>query len=75
MLTRVMAKFSDIKTEPIPALLQDVIERLFAEQVVSNKPDVSIIDIFNEVSHDSNIQCFDELLLRLGRSNFFPCIL
>ncbi|KAI3453205.1 hypothetical protein Pfo_009868 [Paulownia fortunei] len=41
----------DLKTEPIPALLQDVIERLLNEQVISIKPDSSIIDIFNEGDH------------------------
>ncbi|KAL8520820.1 hypothetical protein ACS0TY_011393 [Phlomoides rotata] len=41
----------DSKIEPIPALLQDVIERLLTEQVVSNKPDTAIIDIFNEGDH------------------------
>ncbi|CAA0811525.1 hydroxyproline-rich glycoprotein family protein [Striga hermonthica] len=38
----------DIKTEPIPELLQDIIQRLLAEQVVSVKPDSVIIDVFNE---------------------------
>ncbi|GFP83591.1 hypothetical protein PHJA_000502500 [Phtheirospermum japonicum] len=38
----------DLKTEPIPELLQDVIERLLTEKVVSVKPDSAIIDFFNE---------------------------
>ncbi|KAL6566306.1 hypothetical protein OROGR_001921 [Orobanche gracilis] len=38
----------DIKIEPIPELLQDVIERLLTEKVVSIKPDSTIIDFFNE---------------------------
>ncbi|CAA3031679.1 Hypothetical predicted protein [Olea europaea subsp. europaea] len=38
----------DRKTEPIPVLLEDVIERLLTMQVVSVKPDSCIIDIFNE---------------------------
>ncbi|CAA2999956.1 Hypothetical predicted protein [Olea europaea subsp. europaea] len=38
----------DRKTEPIPALLEDVIHRLLTMQVVSVKPDSCIIDIFNE---------------------------
>ncbi|KAL7149578.1 hypothetical protein ABFS83_05G050700 [Erythranthe nasuta] len=39
---------NDLKTEPIPALLQDAIDWLRTEQVVSIKPDAAIIDIFNE---------------------------
>ncbi|KAL2541357.1 hydroxyproline-rich glycoprotein family protein [Abeliophyllum distichum] len=38
----------DRRTEPIPAFLEDVIERLLTMQVVSVKPDSCIIDIFNE---------------------------
>ncbi|KAL6505899.1 hypothetical protein OROHE_023278 [Orobanche hederae] len=38
----------DIKIEPIPELLQDVIEQLLTEKVVSVKPDSIIIDFFNE---------------------------
>ncbi|XP_011070538.1 uncharacterized protein LOC105156173 isoform X1 [Sesamum indicum] len=45
------ASRKDLKTEPIPASLQDVIEQLLAEQVVSTKPDSCIIDIFNEGDH------------------------
>ncbi|GER37161.1 hydroxyproline-rich glycoprotein family protein [Striga asiatica] len=37
-----------IKTEPIPELLQDIIQRVLAEQVVSVKPDSVIVDVFNE---------------------------
>ncbi|PIN07115.1 hypothetical protein CDL12_20321 [Handroanthus impetiginosus] len=37
--------------EPIPSSLQDVIEHLVTEQVVSNNPDSCIIDIFNEGDH------------------------
>ncbi|KAL3830701.1 hypothetical protein ACJIZ3_019503 [Penstemon smallii] len=47
---REMIQF-DLKIEPIPALLQDVIERLLTAQVVSTKPDSCIIDIFNEGDH------------------------
>ncbi|KAL0409049.1 UNVERIFIED_CONTAM: RNA demethylase ALKB [Sesamum radiatum] len=43
--------FADLKTEPIPSSLQDVIEQLLAEQVVTTKPDSCIIDIFNEGDH------------------------
>ncbi|KAG8382669.1 hypothetical protein BUALT_Bualt05G0101300 [Buddleja alternifolia] len=39
------------KIEPIPESLQDVIEQLLTEQVVSIKPDSCIIDIFNEGDH------------------------
>ncbi|KAL3635914.1 hypothetical protein CASFOL_020461 [Castilleja foliolosa] len=38
----------DLKIEPIPELLQDVIERLLTEKVVSVKPDSAIINFFNE---------------------------
>lgn len=61
MFIRVMANFADPKIEPIPVVLQDVIERLLTEQVVSIKPDSAIIDIFNEVSHDSS--AFDVLMI------------
>lgn len=41
----------DRRIEPIPSLLQDVIERLRAMQVVNVKPDSCIIDIYNEGDH------------------------
>ncbi|KAH6773941.1 hypothetical protein C2S51_012345, partial [Perilla frutescens var. frutescens] len=47
----VAAGSKDPKIEPIPVLLQDVIERLLTENVVSVKPDSAIIDIFNEGDH------------------------
>ncbi|KAM7484737.1 hypothetical protein LguiA_000746 [Lonicera macranthoides] len=40
--------FKDRRFEPIPGLLQDVIERLITLQVTGVKPDSCIIDIFNE---------------------------
>lgn len=61
MFTRFMVNFADPKVEPIPVLLQDVIERLFTEHVVSVKPDSAIIDVFNEVSYD--ISAFYELMI------------
>ncbi|KAK8564568.1 hypothetical protein V6N13_005213 [Hibiscus sabdariffa] len=39
------------KTEAIPALLQDAIERLVDLQVVTAKPDSCIIDVYNEGDH------------------------
>ncbi|XP_019171318.1 PREDICTED: uncharacterized protein LOC109166877 [Ipomoea nil] len=41
----------DRKIEPIPALLQDLIESLMSKQVFSVKPDSCMIDIFNEGDH------------------------
>lgn len=38
------------KIEPIPALLQDVIDRLDGMQVFTTKPDSCIVDIYNEVT-------------------------
>lgn len=42
-------KFTDRRIEPIPGLLQDVIDRLVGMQVMTAKPDSCIVDIFNEV--------------------------
>lgn len=39
---------TDHKSESIPALLHDVIERLLTVQAISVKPDSCVIDIFNE---------------------------
>lgn len=61
MFTRFTVNFADPKVEPIPVLLQDVIERLLTEHVVSVKPDSAIIDVFNEVSYD--ISAFYELMI------------
>ncbi|XAR63712.1 hypothetical protein NMG60_11023748 [Bertholletia excelsa] len=41
----------DRRTESIPGLLQDVIERLVSMQIISAKSDSCIIDIFNEGDH------------------------
>ncbi|GJW50329.1 oxoglutarate/iron-dependent dioxygenase [Tanacetum coccineum] len=41
------------RTEPIPSLFQDVIERLMATQILSVKPDSCIIDIYNEGDHSN----------------------
>ncbi|KAK3040703.1 hypothetical protein RJ639_027993 [Escallonia herrerae] len=41
----------DRRMEPIPGLLQDVIERLMSLQIVTVKPDSCVIDIFNEGDH------------------------
>ncbi|MCD7449248.1 hypothetical protein HAX54_050686 [Datura stramonium] len=43
--------YKDRKTEAIPGLFQDVIDRLSAMQVLSVKPDACVIDIFNEGDH------------------------
>ncbi|KAK6146683.1 hypothetical protein DH2020_020552 [Rehmannia glutinosa] len=45
----VMTNSADV--EPIPDLLQNVIERLLTEKVVSIKPDSTIIDFFHEGDH------------------------
>ncbi|KAK6146684.1 hypothetical protein DH2020_020553 [Rehmannia glutinosa] len=45
----VMTNSADV--EPIPDLLQNVIERLLTEKVVSIKPDSTIIDFFDEGEH------------------------
>ncbi|XP_008220943.1 PREDICTED: uncharacterized protein LOC103320980 [Prunus mume] len=41
----------DRKIEPIPSLLQDVIDRLVGMHVVTVKPDSCIIDVYNEGDH------------------------
>ncbi|GMJ03729.1 hypothetical protein like AT1G14710 [Hibiscus trionum] len=41
----------DRRTEAIPALLQDAIERLVDLQVMTAKPDSCIIDVYNEGDH------------------------
>nr|GMD15438.1 RNA demethylase ALKBH10B isoform X2 [Ipomoea batatas] len=41
----------DRKIEPIPVLLQDLIESLMSKQVFPVKPDSCMIDIFNEGDH------------------------
>ncbi|KAJ8562886.1 hypothetical protein K7X08_031338 [Anisodus acutangulus] len=46
-----IATYKDRKTEAIPFLFQDVIDRLNAMQVLSVKPDACVIDIFNEGDH------------------------
>ncbi|XP_010241461.1 PREDICTED: uncharacterized protein LOC104586031 [Nelumbo nucifera] len=43
--------FKDCKMEPIPGLLQDVIDHLVHLQVMTMKPDSCIIDFFNEGDH------------------------
>lgn len=45
--------FKERRTEPIPSLFQDVIERLMATQILSVKPDSCIIDIYNEGDHSN----------------------
>ena len=44
-----LLNFADKRVEPIPALFQDVIERLVPSQVVNVKPDACIVDFYNEV--------------------------
>ncbi|KAM3339099.1 RNA demethylase ALKBH10B [Capsicum galapagoense] len=46
-----ISTYKDRKTEAIPGLFQDVIDRLSAMQVLSTKPDACVIDIFNEGDH------------------------
>ncbi|CAI0553044.1 unnamed protein product [Linum tenue] len=43
-------KFQDQKIEPIPPLLQDVIDRMVGAQIMTTKPDSCMINIFNEVA-------------------------
>lgn len=43
-------EISDRRIEPIPSMMQDVIERLTALQVITVQPDSCIIDFYNEVS-------------------------
>lgn len=46
-----ISTYKDRKTEAIPGLFQDVIDRLSAMQALSVKPDACVIDIFNEGDH------------------------
>lgn len=41
--------FADRKVESIPSVLQDVIEHLVDQQIMTAKADSCIIDFFNEV--------------------------
>ncbi|KDO60855.1 hypothetical protein CISIN_1g006789mg [Citrus sinensis] len=41
----------DRRIEPIPSLLQDVIDRLVGLQIMTVKPDSCIVDVFNEGDH------------------------
>ncbi|KAE8648226.1 RNA demethylase ALKBH10B isoform X2 [Cucumis sativus] len=41
----------DRRIEPIPSLLQDLIDRLVGDQVMTVKPDSCIIDFYNEGDH------------------------
>ncbi|XP_059649805.1 RNA demethylase ALKBH10B [Cornus florida] len=41
----------DRRIEPIPGLLQDIIDRLVSMQAITVKPDSCVIDIFNEGDH------------------------
>ncbi|KAI3976426.1 hypothetical protein MKX01_008284 [Papaver californicum] len=45
------------KIEPIPDMLQEVIERLVQAQVINVKPDSCIIDYFNEGDHSQPHMC------------------
>lgn len=56
--------FTERRTEPIPSLFQDVIERLMETQILSVKPDSCIIDIYNEVNKESTyIAWYNRLVL------------
>ncbi|RZC61802.1 hypothetical protein C5167_023544 [Papaver somniferum] len=48
---------TDRRKEPIPDILQDVIERLVQAQVINMKPDSCIIDYFNEGDHSQPHMC------------------
>lgn len=50
-------KYVDRKIEPIPSLLQDVIDRLVGMHVMTVKPDSCIIDVYNEVANGSQFLC------------------
>ncbi|CAI0458244.1 unnamed protein product [Linum tenue] len=45
------------KTEPIPPLLQDVIDRMVGTQIMATKPDSCMINIFNEGDHSQPYIC------------------
>ncbi|CAL1392529.1 unnamed protein product [Linum trigynum] len=47
----------DQKTEPIPPLLQDVIDRMVGTQIMTTKPDSCMINIFNEGDHSQPYIC------------------
>lgn len=54
-------EISERRIEPIPGLLQDVIDRFIALQVITVEPDCCIVDFFNEVSkifyRNNLVQC------------------
>lgn len=52
LIVGILIVFADRKIEPIPVLLQDLIESLMSKQVFPVKPDSCMIDIFNEVASD-----------------------
>lgn len=64
-------EFTDRRIEPIPSLLQDVIERLVGMKVMTAKPDSCIIDVFNEVScHVFTLYGFELLfIMQVGLNN------
>ncbi|XP_031498294.1 RNA demethylase ALKBH10B-like [Nymphaea colorata] len=47
----------DCKTEPIPDVLQDIVDRLFQLQLISVKPDACIVDFFDEGDHSHPHTC------------------
>lgn len=57
LLNSILINFAERKTEAIPALLQDVIERLVGMQIVTVKPDSCIIDFYNEVVNNGIFLC------------------
>jgi hypothetical protein len=57
LLNSLLINFAERKTEAIPALLQDVIERLVGMQIVTVKPDSCIIDFYNEVVNNGIFFC------------------
>jgi hypothetical protein len=57
LLNSLLINFAERKTEAIPALLQDVIERLVGMQIVTVKPDSCIIDFYNEVVNNGTFFC------------------
>ncbi|TXG57129.1 hypothetical protein EZV62_018442 [Acer yangbiense] len=51
IVTWASVKASNRRIESIPALLQDVIDRLVGMQIMTTKPDSCIIDVYNEGDH------------------------
>lgn len=46
-----LVNFTDRRIESIPSLIQDLIDRIVAEQMMTVKPDSCIVDFYNEVAN------------------------